>query len=126
MLNLRQRDDLSDAAVTFMNTHSLSKQYYQLIYTHLQQLKQMAPKNLEFVEESYPILNLVLKDCKFANRKSLSPVPSRVSVDETRASTPSRNSTMRKSNSILCKLNVDTGNGRISKMIVKEGDNLKR
>lgn len=128
MLNLRQKDSLADTAMAFTNVHSLSKDYYQLIFSHLHQLKQMWQKIPQHTEDNYPVLNLVLKDFKTPGRehsaKDLHSVSnSRTNLDEHAVS---RSPNVRKGSNILFKLNLDTGNGRVAKIVVREGDNLKK
>lgn len=130
VLNLRQKDDISHIATTFSHSHSLSKEDQEHIYSHLRQLKEDWQKLPQHTDDNYPILNLILKEIHAAKNHSLvkeqssfiNHSPSREMIGRGSSKSPEA----RKQKKVLFKVNVDIGGGRVAKIVVREGDNMKK
>ena len=126
VINVREGDDSHYIATTFVSTYSLKKEYCKVLLTHIQQIKDYwsTSKN----PNDYLIRNVIIKDYKFQGREGDYGMKENIPCNPRTGKSPSRSPIKNQENKpkVLFKLNFDTGNGRISKITVREGDSLAK
>jgi hypothetical protein len=125
VVNVREADEPHYVATTFISTYSLKREYFKILFTNVQKVKDHWTKNKN--PNDCLIRNMIVKDFKFQAREGeygmKENVPFNSRTGKSPSKSPIKNSDKPK---VLFKLNFDTGNGRISKITVREGENLSK
>ena len=132
-MNIKDIDDAYDLASKFISTYSLKRDFFKIIFTHINEIKDYYEQNKQKRDFNHQIRNLIVKDYKLATAKEgefgmkENNIPKSLMVNhELNMTSLSRSPKNKLGPKILFKINFDIGGGRVSKLVIKEGDNLTK